>query len=316
MNPLTQRILAIFPTMIVLSVLIFVAMRIAAGGPLEAMYGTEQGLSPEVKEALESKYDLNKPVLLQYFQWLGHFFSGDWGTSISSGLPVINLVLSRFPWTLLLTIASLLIGLLIAFPLGIAAAAKPNSIFDHFALGASLFGQAIPGFLLGIILIFLFSLKLNLLPSFGAANPFVSPLSAIKHLILPALTLGIGGASVVIRILRSCIREELVKPYIITARSKGLSTQQVLLKHALKNALIPTVTVIGIWIALAMSGSIVIESIFAWPGIGQLLYQSVLNRDYPIVQTIVMFVTVIILFVNLAVDGIYRFLDPRIKRSL
>lgn len=312
---LSRRLLTSLPVIVIVSICVFVSMRIIPGDPLDSLYGREEGISLAMREALEHKLGLDKPIFIQYIFWFGRFLTGDWGTSIFKGLNVFDLILQKLPWTFLLVISSMIFAVLISVPLGILTAAKKNSIFDFSIMFFVVSGQSIPNYWFGILLILFLSLKFRLLPSFGSVNPFDNLFDAFRHILMPTMTLGIGMAFSLIRLLRASIIEELQKDYIRTVRAKGGSTRLIFFRHALRNAIIPSVTILGLWFGVSMSGSVVIESIFSWPGIGQLLYQSVLNRDYPVIQGVVLVVSLIVLLANLGVDLLYAILDPRVRFS-
>ncbi|GAB5494785.1 MAG: ABC transporter permease [Phototrophicaceae bacterium] len=248
---------------------------------------------------------LDKPLIFQYTDFVGHALQGDFGISIRHRQPAMEMVLERMPATLTLTISSFAVALAIALPLGILSALYPNSIIDRISVLMALIGQAVPTFLLGIVLILLFAVQLRWLPSSGRGG--------LEFLILPSLTLGPYSAAVINRLLRANLRESLSKDYIRTAQAKGFSQRYVVLRHALKNAAIPVVTVMGLQIAALMSGSVVTETVFAYPGAGLLLVQALGNRDFPVVQAFVMLVGTFVIIINLLLDILYAYLDPRIR---
>lgn len=310
-----RRLVSLLPVMLVISGVVFVAMRSIPGDPVDVLYGTEEGVTAETRLALEHKLGFDQPILVQYLLWLSRFVQGNWGISYFKGIPVLELVMQKLPWTFLLTISSMVFAISVSTPLGILAALKHNTKLDHSVLTLVFLGQSIPSFLLGIILILIFALGLRWLPSFGSVNPFENLSESLRHLLMPSITLGAGMTYALIRLIRSSIMEEMNKDYVRTARAKGVTEHKIVFKHVLRNTLIPIVTVIGLWFGFAMSGSVVVESIFAWPGIGQLLFQSILSRDYPIVQSIVLVASFVFVVINLAVDILYTTLDPRIQLS-
>lgn len=248
---------------------------------------------------------LDKPLVFQYTDFVGHALQGDFGISIRHRQPAMEMVLERMPATLTLTFSSFAVALAIALPLGILSALYPNSIIDRISVLMALIGQAVPTFLLGIVLILLFAVQLRWLPSSGRGG--------LEFLILPSLTLGPYSAAVINRLLRANLRESMTKDYIRTAQAKGFSQQYVVLRHALKNAAIPVVTVMGLQIAALMSGSVVTETVFAYPGAGLLLVQALGNRDFPVVQAFVILVGTLVIVINLLLDILYAYLDPRIR---
>jgi peptide/nickel transport system permease protein len=263
--------------------------------------------------ALRRQYGLDQPIWVQYFIWLGNILRGNLGNSIINGFPVNELIAQRVPATIELAIAAAIIGALIALPLGIIAALRPGSIIDLITTLFSALSFAVPGFWLAILLILLFSLQLKLLPPSSRPEFSEQPVEHLKALILPALTLGIAMAAKLTRYLRSSMLDALDQDYIRTARSKGLKENLVVVRHVLRNSLIPVITVFGLQIGDLLSGAIIIESIFAWPGVGRLTIQAIGWRDYSILQASVMFIVLAFLVVNLITDLTYGFLDPRIR---
>jgi peptide/nickel transport system permease protein len=238
---------------------------------------------------------------------------GDLGVSIRSNMPVAKLIISRMPVTASLATFAMLFALIIAVSAGVVASSKRNTIYDFVVMVFANLGVSIPQFLMGILLILFFALTLSLLPSIGYTKFFDSPVGYFKHIVMPALALGVSIAASITRVTRSHMIEVLGKEYIKTARSKGVSETKVIMKHALKNALLPVVTLAGMFYASTLGGTIIIEEIFALPGIGRLALQSIFNRDYPVVQGVVLFVAVINVSFNLAIDILYRFLNPKIE---
>jgi peptide/nickel transport system permease protein len=247
----------------------------------------------------------NDPFIVQYGRFLAGALRGDFGQSIRHGEPAFDLVIERMPATFELAGAGLLIALCLAIPAGIISAVRRNSAVDYFATVVALLGQSMPTFWLGIMLILVFSVQLNLLPSSGRGG--------LLHLVLPAVTLGLFTTARITRLTRSGMLEVLNQDYIRTARAKGVSTPPVVWKHALKNAAIPIVTIVGIELGTLLGGSVITETIFAWPGVGRLSVQAINNRDYPVVQAAVFLLATTFVLVNLAVDFVYTYLDPRIR---
>jgi len=313
-NYIVWRLVALIPVLLIVSLIVFLIMSFIPGDPIDVMYGME-AISDEVRAALEHKLGLDQPILVQYFRWLGRLLTGDWGVSFINGQPVFELVIQKLPKTFLLAVSSMIVALLISFPLGIISATNRNTSLDYMTMVFALFGISVPSFWMGIMLVLLFALKLRWLPSFGFVSPFEAPLEALKHLLLPSIALGTALTGTFTRLTRSSLLETLAQDYVRTARAKGLKERRVILRHALKNAIIPVVTVMGMWFGFLLSGSVVIETIFAWPGVGQLLVNSILNRDYPVVQSVVMIVSTGFVLANLAVDVAYTFFNPRIRQS-
>ena len=247
----------------------------------------------------------NDPFLVQYGRFLTGALRGDFGQSIRHGEPAFDLVMERMPATFQLSGAALLIALCLAVPAGIVSAVRRNSLIDYFSTVVALLGQSMPTFWLGIMLILLFSVQFNVLPSSGRGG--------IEHLVLPAITLGLFTTARIARLTRSGMLEVLNQDYIRTARAKGMSNPPVVWKHALKNAAIPIVTIVGIELGTLLGGSVITETIFAWPGVGRLSVQAIYNRDYPVVQAAVFLLATTFVLVNLFVDVIYTYLDPRIR---
>lgn len=284
------------------SIVVFLLARIG-GDPTDLMAPLDA--TSEDIATLRRSLGFDRPLPVQYVDFVTKGLTGDFGLSIRHQQPAMGMVLDRMPATMQLTVTTLIIALYIAIPLGIISAMRPNSIIDRLSVVVALSGQSIPTFLLGIVLIIIFAVQLRWLPSSGRGT--------IEHLILPSLTLGPFYAAMVNRLLRSSLREELGKDYIRTVRSKGFGERYILLRHALKNAAIPVVTVMGLQIGALISGSIVTETVFAYPGAGLLLVQALRNRDFPIIQAYVILVALIVVMINLVVDVFYGYLDPRIR---
>jgi peptide/nickel transport system permease protein len=299
------------PVLLIVSVVVFSIIHLIPGDPAEIIAGSNA--SDEMLAALRRQYGLDQPIWVQYFIWLGNILRGNLGNSIINGFPVNELIAQRVPATIELAIAAAIIGALIALPLGIIAALRPGSIIDLITTLFSALSFAVPGFWLAILLILLFSLQLKLLPPSGRPEFSEQPVEHLKALILPALTLVIAMAAKLTRYLRSSMLDALDQDYTRTARSKGLKENLVVVRHVLRNSLIPVITVFGLQIGDLLSGAIIIESIFAWPGVGRLTIQAIGWRDYSILQASVMFIVLAFLVVNLITDLTYGFLDPRIR---
>ncbi len=299
------------PVMLLVSIAVFSIIHLIPGSPAENIAG------PSADEAqvaaLRIKMGLDKPLYQQYLIWMGDILSGDLGESFINGYPVGKLMLQRIPATLELALAAAIIGVLIAFPLGILAALRPGSVFDLLCTAFSALSFAVPGFVLLILFILIFSVQLKMLPPSGRPSFLEDPVLHMKSLILPALTLGIGVAAKLMRYLRSSLLEVLDQDYVRTARSKGLAATVVVTKHSVPNALIPVVTILGLQLGDLLSGAIIVETIYAWPGIGRLTIQAINNRDYSILQANVLFIVLAFLMVNLLADLTYGWLDPRIR---
>lgn len=297
--------------LLLVSFLTFFLLQVIPGDPAQLILGIEA--SPEVLESLRMQLGLDKPWPIRYASWLAGMLRGDFGVSIRLERPVFSLIVERLPVTLSLASIAMLIALLIALPAGIFSAVKWGSPLDYFLLFITQLGIAIPSFWVGIILILIFSLYLRLFPTGGFVSWSENPLGAFRSLLLPSLSLGLVTAAFLTRMLRSSMLEVLSQAYIITAKAKGLTSSQVIFRHALKNALIPVTTLAGIQFSFLMGGSIVIEEVFALPGLGRLLLSAVYARDIPLIQGLVMFVTTVVVVSNFVVDVLYAYLDPRVR---
>jgi peptide/nickel transport system permease protein len=292
-------------------VVVFLFIHLMPGDPVDYMMGPEA--TTEARNALRVELGLNRHILVQYFIWAGKVATGDFGKSIINSQPVLKIILDKFPATLILALAATVISLLIAILAGTFAAVYQGTWKDLGALILALLWVSIPTFWLGIMLMLLFSLYWPLFPTVGYVSPFVNLLGALHHLTLPAITLGAVLAGAITRLCRSEMIEQLNKDYITTAKAKGLSPWEVNYKHALRNALISVVTFTGLQLGTLLGGAVVVEQIFAWPGLGLLVIQSIFARDYPVVQGIVLFMAFIFVFVNLLVDISYTWLNPQIR---
>ena len=308
-----KRLLIAIPTLIIVSIFVFLLQKLLPGDPALVMAGEDR--SPEVIAFIREKYRLNDPLIMQYFYWIGAALQGDFGVSLRTNQPVMALIGQKLPVTIQLAIMSMIIAFLIGIPAGIVSAIKKGTIIDYIANVVALSGLSIPNFWLGIMLILLFSQSLRWLPSMGYTPLFQNPGDAFVHLIMPAFTLGTAMAASLTRFTRSEMLEQLRQDYVRTARAKGLRERAVLFQHVLKNSMIPTVTVIGLQIGGLLEGAVITETVFAWPGIGRLAVQAVFERDYPLIQGIVLFAATTFVVVNLVVDISYSFLDPRVRLS-
>lgn len=306
-----RRVLAIVPVLFGISVLVFVLVHLIPGDVAQILLGTQA--TQEQIETLRRTYGLDRPLPLQYADWLSHVVRGDFGVSLRTSRPVLPDLVSRFGVTVQLTMLSMLIALLVAIPLGVASAANRGRRSDAISRVVALLGLSIPNFWLGTMLILFVSVVLKWLPPPGFVSLLDNPWLAIQTLILPSLALGTAVAAFIMRMVRSSLLEVLRQDYIRTAHAKGLGEQVVLYRHALKNAFIPVLTVIGVQIGYLLGGAVIIESIFSLPGMGRFLLDSINNRDYSIVQGGVLFIALIFSVVNLLVDLVYGWLDPRIR---
>jgi peptide/nickel transport system permease protein len=280
----------------------FVVLRLS-GDPALIIMGPEA--PPEVIAAFRKAWGLDDPIWMQYLDYFGAIARGELGRSMRDGRPAIQLVLERIPATLVLTIPALLLKLGIGIPAGILAALYRGSLIDRVVMAAAVAGFTVPSFVLGLVLVLIFAVQLGWLPSGGQ--------DSWRHAILPIITLGIGGAAVLARFTRSAMLEVLGQPYVRTASAKGVAWRAVVARHALPNAAIPTVTIVGFMVGTLIAGAVVVESVFSWPGVGRLLVVAVANRDLAVVQCVLLLVAATMVASNLAVDFLYGFLDPRLR---
>lgn len=292
------------------SVLVFALVHLVPGDPVRLALGTR--FDPETYEALRERAGLDQPLVVQYVNWAGGALTGDLGVSFRSGDPVTVLILERLPATIALAVAAVVIALAIAIPLGTLSGLRPRSPVDAGATLLSQVGISIPDFWMGIVLILVFAGSLGWFPAGGYVPLTEDPLAWAHHLVLPAVTVGVVSGAVLTRFVRSSVLEALGQDHVRTARAKGLPARVVLRWHVLRNALVPLVTVTGVQLAYLLSGVVVVEIVFAWPGLGQLALQAVQARDYPVLQGAVLLFAAIFLLVNLLVDLLYARLDPRI----
>jgi len=294
-----------------MSVIVFSFLHLTPGDPVEAMLGTE--VDQATKAGLRQALGLDRPLFVQYAVWIGRAARGDLGSSIRTHERVSAILGEKLPVTLELTVAASLVGLTIALPAGVLAAVRRNSAIDLGAMGIALAGVSIPSFSLGVMLILLFALHWRWLPSIGYVSFFHDPAGALRHLALPAVTLGLGLAGALTRMVRSGVLEELGQDYVRTAKAKGLSFPSVINRHVLRNALLPALTVLGVQVSVLLGGAVITEQIFAWPGVGQLAVQAVQSRDYPVLQGTILVIAALATVVQLGVDIGYALMDPRIR---
>jgi peptide/nickel transport system permease protein len=316
-----RRLLQIVPTVLMITFVVFVMMQSVPGDPVVALLGDAYDADDAVK--VRETYGLDRPVVVQYAIWLGKLVRGDWGRSILSGRPVLDDVLVRLPVTLELIVLSMGVALLIAIPAALVGALRQNTWADYTATSVAMIGVSIPEFFIGVLLLLVFSIGLGgFLPSSGwvylpgtcpAMVCGVSLWGNLQHVLMPAIALGVGRAAILTRLLRSSMLEVIRSEYVTTARAKGLSERPVVLKHALKNALIPTVTVMGLQVGFLIGGAIVVETLFAMPGLGTFGIDAIIARDYQQVQGFALITALAFVVINLLVDLTYTFLDPRIR---
>jgi peptide/nickel transport system permease protein len=308
-----KRILAMVPVMFLVSLIVFFILHLTPGDPAIMMLGEEA--NPQTLAALRHELGLDQPIIVQYGIWVAKVLSGDLGRSIRTNQPVTEAIVQRLPTTIELTLLAMLVSLCIAIPTGIISATQRNSASDLIVTTLALIGVSMPNFFLAILLIFIFSLNLRWLPPIGF-TPITKDLVAnVQGMILPAITLGAATAAVVARLTRSSLLEVMGQEYIRTARAKGLAERAVIYAHALKNAMIPVVTIVGLQIGALLSGAVITETIFVLPGVGRLVVDSIFQRDFPLVQGVVLFGALVFVVANLVVDVLYSFLDPRIRYS-
>jgi len=310
---LIRRFLAAIPVLLGVSILVFSMLHLTPGDPVQLMLsgggaggsGGSQGASAEAVEALRKEMGFDRPIWEQYLTWLGDVLQGDLGRSIWSNQKVTEMIFAQLPSTIQLTLAGLGIAIVLGIVLGIAAAVRPHSWFDTLTMGFASLGVSMPSFWLGLVLIYIFALHFGWVPATGTGG--------VKRLILPAFTLGLEASAIIARLVRSSMLEIMRQEYITTARAKGLRETAVVTRHALRNAMIPVITIIGLQFGALLSGAVIIETVFARQGIGRLTITAINGKDFPLVQGIILLVATIYVFVNLLTDLLYGFLDPKIR---
>jgi ABC-type dipeptide/oligopeptide/nickel transport system permease component len=300
---LLRRLLLTVPVLLGVATLVFALIHLVPGDPAQSMLG--ESASPKEIEALQKSLGLDQPLLTQYRAFLAGVGRGNLGTSFRFGTPVVQEIRKRLPDTALLAISAMAVAIVVAIPLGIVAAVFRGRFLDHAAMTLALAGISMPSFWLGPLLALLFAVKLGWLPVSGSGTPL--------HLVLPAVTLGTALAAILARMTRSSVIEELRELYVLAARARGLSQTRAVIRHAFRNSLIPVVTIIGLQFGAVLTGTIITETIFGWPGVGRLLIQAINTRDYPLVQGCILFISVTYVAMNLVTDLTYGFLDPRIR---
>jgi peptide/nickel transport system permease protein len=327
-----ERILVTIPIMFGVAIIVFFFMRLTPGDPVDIMMGQGGAVSTGEMEQLRSEFHLDEPLHVQLWLFLKDAIRGDLGYSYTQKRPVSELIAERLPATIELAAGALLFSLLVAFPIGIISAVRQHSLLDQFSMAGAFLGISMPSFWLGIILILLFSVRLHWLPvqgrlDFGIELQEITGLyvvdslltrnwealvSSVKHLILPSITLGAAVAAIIARVLRSSMVETLRQDYVTLSRAKGQVEFLVVMKHALRNALIPTVTVIGLQVGVLLGGNMIVEAVFGWPGLGRLVVNAIFQRDFPLVQGAVMVYAFTFVLANLVVDVLYTYLNPKI----
>lgn len=330
---IAERLLAAIPLVLGVAVVVFIFMRLTPGDPVDVMMGQGGAVSAGEVERLRAEFNLDKPIHEQLVLFLAGLARGDMGNSFSRQQPVARLIAQRLPATIELALGAMFFALLVAIPIGIISAVRQNSAVDRVSMGTAFLGISMPPFWLGIVLIMFFSVQLRWLPVQGRieydaglqtvtgfyvldsilTSNMVALKSALRHLVLPSIALGAGMAAIVARVLRSSLLEALRSDYVKLARAKGASENRVVMKHALRNALIPTVTVVGLQVGVLLGGNMIIETVFGWPGLGRLVVDGIFNRDFPLVQGAVLVYAVTFIIANLVVDVMYTFLNPKIE---
>ncbi|NLY29629.1 MAG: ABC transporter permease [Firmicutes bacterium] len=312
---IARRLLAMIPLLLGISFIVFSLLNILPGDPVSIMLSSNPHITPDAETIaqLRAQYGLDKPLMTQYMIFLRNLFKGDLGTSVYTQQPVVTAIAERMPATIQLALAALIISTAIAIPLGVISAVRHYSWVDHLCLVGSLIGISMPSFWLGLLLMLVFSLKLRWLPLSGMGYFYNGLGDVLRHLVMPATTLGFGMAALLARVTRSSMLEVLGQDFIRTARAKGLHEKMVVYRHALRNAFIPILTVSGMQFGYLLGGSVIIETIFSWPGIGRLAVNAIMNRDLAVVQGTVLVFTLLFILINLVVDILYAAIDPRIQ---
>jgi len=307
-----RRLLHMIPVVLLASLAIWAMLYAVPGGPIGMILG--ENATAEQIAATERQLGLDRPVVVQYLDWLGGAVTGDLGESIYSREPVAKLIGQRLPATVQLGVMAMVIAVIIGIPIAIFSALNPNSWIDRVLSGWSALALGVPTFWLGILLILLFAVELRWLPSASQHHlVWEDPLQALRHMILPALTLGVYVSGVLARFLRASLVSQLNADYVRTARSKGLPEGQIVREHIMRNALLPFITIVGLMLAAFISGAVVTEAVFTYPGLGRLLIQAISTRDYPLIQGCIVVILIIYITINLAVDVLYAYVDPRIE---
>ncbi|MBV2183705.1 MAG: ABC transporter permease [Rhizobium sp.] len=332
LGTLLERVLQLIPVLLGVSLIVFMMLALTPGDPVEIMIG-DQNMNAEQEALLRSDLGLDRPLPERFLSFLGNAVQGEFGTSFFHRRPVIEVISERLPATIELSLVAMIIALATAIPLGVAAAIHKNTIIDKIATVGSLFGVSLPGFWFGILLLMLFAVQLRLLPVSGrigfdsevpsitgfllidtlAQGRFAAFWDALKHILLPAITLGLPMTAILTRVTRTAMLEVMRQDYVAFAEAKGLSRHRILYRHALKNALIPTVSVAAIETGSLLGGNMIVETVFGWPGLGRLVVESIFVRNYPLVQAAVLLYAVTYVLMNFVADILYTVLNPRVK---
>ena len=309
-----KRLLAMIPTLLGISIVIFLLIRLIPGDTISAMIGTQYKLTEAQAASLRAYFGLDKSIPEQYFIWLGSALQGNFGFSVRSGTPVLSEILSRFPLTMELAFLAMVIALIIGIPIGVLSAVRRDSVIDLFGRFLSLVGMALPNFWMGTLIIYVLSVYFNILPNSGSYTEFIAdPLTNLSQMIFPAITLGFAFSAAVMRTTRSSLLDELNKDYAQTARAKGRTERSVIIRHCLRNTLIPIITLVGFQMGYLFGGAVIVEDVFSMPGMGRLLLDAISQRDYALVQGSIMFIAFLFVMVNLITDLLYAFANPRIR---
>lgn len=309
---LAGRLAQALPVVLLASIAVFLVLRLVPGDPADAIAGEDA--SPEEVRTIREQLGLTDPIPVQYGRWIGDLLQGDFGVSIRTGVPVSELIKLAFPPTIELAVASYAVAVVVGIPLGTIAGVRPRSLWDWFLSFYTIGTLGIPNFLLGVLLLWAFAIGLGWFPASGRVSFFDDPLQSTRYLALPALALGSGLAAALARYTRTTVQEVMGQDYIRTARAKGLAERHVVVRHALRNSLIPVVTIMALQVGQLLAGAVVIERVFTRPGLGRLVVDAILNRDYLIVQSTLVILVVIFVGVNLVADVAYGVLDPRVRR--
>ncbi len=306
-----RRILLLIPTLLGITMVVFLTIQSIPGDPIEAYLG--EFYEEDVATALRSHYGLDRPIHVQYLLWLGRLVRGDWGKEVLSGLPVLDQILEHLPVSLELILGAMIVALMVALPAGIISSVRPYTPSDYTAMTGAMVGISTPEFFGGIVLVLVFSLGLGVLPVQGYKPWSAGAGEHLSHMALPILTLGLTRGAILTRLVRGCMLEVIGQDYVNTARSKGAVEFVVILRHAFKNALIPVVTVMGLQVGFLVGGTIIVETIFSVPGLGQYGINAISSRDYPAVMGFILVSSSIFVLANLTVDVLYAYLNPRIR---
>lgn len=310
-----RRVLLMIPILLGVTLVTFIIVRSIPGDPVEVLLGADRRSTPEQMEAIRRSYGLDQPLPVQYVKWLGHVVQGDLGQSLRTRRPLTQELQLRLPVTLQLTLFAGILASVPALLVGVLAALKRNSGIDYLATIVTLIGVSVPNFLLATLLVLLFSFRLKVLPPVGYQTFGDDPIQNLRTMILPAISLGLPLAAVLMRITRSSVLEAMSQDHVRTARAKGLSQSRVLLRHVLPNAGIPILTIAGIQVANLLGGTVIVEQIFGLPGVGRYVYEAIANRDYPVVQSVTLVLAFLFVLVSLVVDVLYAVLDPRLRHA-